>query len=177
MELENRRHVREQTGLVGKTFGRLTAIRPVEIRNHIIYWLCRCECSKEAVVASRSLRSGNTKSCGCLNREKAAERFRTTRVTHGFSGSPTYHSWCAMKQRCTYKNHEHYHLYGGVGVKVCDRWKRFENFLADMGERPEGKTLGRINDVGNYEPGNCEWQSLSEQRHHQKNKQALVVAA
>jgi hypothetical protein len=82
---------------------------------------------------------------------------------HGLAGSPTYSSWAAMKQRCLNQNHPKYRNWGGRGIAVCDRWLKFENFLADMGERPVGKTLDRINNDGDYEPGNCRWATPAQQ--------------
>jgi hypothetical protein len=81
----------------------------------------------------------------------------------GIKQSPTYISWCSMKQRCLDPNRKDYHYYGGRGIKVCERWHKFENFLKDMGERPEGKTLDRKNNDGNYIPDNCQWATSKEQ--------------
>lgn len=90
--------------------------------------------------------------------------------------SPTYRSWVSMKARCLDQNHHAYSRYGGAGVKVCERWLMFGNFLADMGERPEGTSLGRLGDVGNYEPSNCQWQTDKEQakRGEHQNKAKLT---
>jgi len=95
---------------------------------------------------------------------------------HGLSGSGTYRSWNQMKQRCTNPKHHAWHRYGGKGVRVCPEWDSFEGFLKDMGERPEGTSLGRIGDVGNYEPGNCQWQTDKEQakRGEHQNKAKLT---
>lgn len=90
-------------------------------------------------------------------------------LKHGYHGTPTYNSWLGMRQRCYLKTSISYKKYGGRGIKVCKRWEKFENFLADMGERPEGKTLDRINNNGDYKPSNCRWATLSEQQRN-KNK-------
>ena len=95
---------------------------------------------------------------------------------HGLSGSRTYRSWNQMRQRCTNPKHHAWHRYGGKGVRVCPEWNSFAGFLKDMGERPEGTSLGRIGDVGNYEPGNCQWQTDKEQakRGEHQNKAKLT---
>jgi hypothetical protein len=134
-------------------------------------WLCRCLCGELKIVQGRSLRSGDTKSCGCVRREQTGERFRT----HGQSGdhqdrkpSPSYRSWRSMLHRCRNVNAPNYPQYGGKGVTVCDRWNpdkggSFENFLEDLGERLPGTTLGRFGDVGPYIKSNCSWQNSAEQ--------------
>ena len=89
--------------------------------------------------------------------------------------SPTYISWRDMKARCQNPNHEHYEYYGGRGVEVCERWQNFANFLADMGERPPGKTLDRINNDRNYEPGNCRWATPKEQAQNRRNQYLFIA--
>jgi hypothetical protein len=161
---------------VGDVFGRLTVV--AQAQTYIFgatgrqrRWLCACECGGETVTRTVSLTSGATRSCGCLQREKASVVFQQNRKVGGYKhggadmrrGS-TYLSWCAMKQRCSTLAHSSFSRYGGRGITVCARWKdSFENFLADMGERPPGKTLDRIDGDGNYEPGNCRWATPKEQ--------------
>ena len=128
----------------------------------------RCDCGAARVVQLSHLRAGSTKSCGCLRKQLAPRRGQTSRYKNqhghaGDGGSPTYLSWYAMKQRCFNQNHENFPYYGGRGITVCEPWLRFENFLADMGERPGGKTLDRINPDGIYEPDNCRWATPKEQ--------------
>lgn len=85
------------------------------------------------------------------------------KIKHGFAGSPTYNSWQAMKSRCDYPSQAKYHNYGGKGITYCPEWATFEGFLADMGERPEGRTLDRKDSKGNYNKGNCRWATRWEQ--------------
>lgn len=163
--------------LVGLRSGRLTVIRIGEVHGYKAKWLCRCECGNTALVWSYSLRSGRTKSCGCLKDELSAERS----LVHGHTGRGTrsseYNSWDGMNQRCHNTKNPSYRKYGGRGIRVCARWRAsFANFIADMGRKPSPQhSIDRIDNDGNYEPGNCRWATLSQQNSNmQRSKGALV---
>jgi hypothetical protein len=118
------------------------------------YWLCRCDCGIEKTVRKDSLIRNSALSCGCLGAERSSARERR----HGLSHTHIHVVWQMLLQRCLNPNSTSWERYGGRGIKVCERWLVFENFLADMGEPPPGMTLDRFpNRDGNYEPGNCRW--------------------
>lgn len=147
--------------LIGVRFERLTVIREIERDKYNgRQFACKCDCGNTCNVSFNSLRMRHKMSCGCL--------FKELRITHGMSRKRIYHIWQGMKQRCFDKNATHYKDYGGRGITVCERWLKFENFLEDMGERPEGKSLDRINNNGDYEPENCSWATNKEQSNNQR---------
>lgn len=162
--------------LTGRVFGRLTVIERAHSRGKIIYWRCRCQCGAEREIYGGSLRRGRTLSCGCLNAENR-RRLDNKYRSHGQTRSKTYKSWAAMRGRCYRKKNKDYWRYGARGVTVCQRWREsFENFLADMGERPDGCTLDRYPDRNsNYEPGNCRWATLEEQVNNRRTSLRITV--
>lgn len=161
--------------LTGIRFGRLIAIEKIKVK-YITKYKCTCDCGNEVIIDHGSLQSGRTKSCGCLNKEKASENA----YKHGHSGyneSKEYRTWCNMKIRCYNKNHNRFEHYGGKGIKVCDRWlNSFENFLADMGNAPSSEySIDRINNDGDYDPNNCRWATASEQINNSSNKNSVII--
>jgi hypothetical protein len=153
--------------LVGKKFGRLVVLSYSGVINERTHWLCRCSCGTEKIVSSNSLQKHNTRSCGCLALEtKSANGKLNSKHRH----KPTYTSWCCMHRRCTDPGDISYKNYGGRGIKVCKRWAVYEQFLADMGERPVGTSLDRLRVNGNYTPANCKWSTPSEQSTNQRQR-------
>lgn len=156
----------------GQVFGRLTTVKFVKRIKDKTFWECICTCGKIITVRSISLQDGNTKSCGCL---KALGNNRK----HGHGSTkgrtPTYTSWYQMKQRCLNPNNDAYKNYGGRGIAICGKWMKFENFFKDMGERPEDKTIDRIDNEGNYEPSNCKWSTRKEQANNRRDNVNLVI--
>lgn len=158
--------------LTGQRFGRLLVVaREANSARGTARWACACDCGGRTVVQSNHLRNGATVSCGCVQREAAANAQRT----HGLTDTPTYIAWRNMVQRCTDKRSKCFMDYGGRGIQVCERWLSFENFFADMGERPTGLTIERNDVNGGYEPSNCRWATKMEQANNTRRNRFLTA--
>lgn len=163
---------RKSINILGRRFGRLTVIERVEPSDgKKLRWKCVCDCGGGAISYYSDLASGHSLSCGCVQRERA----RAAKTTHGQSGSPEHRSWKAMWTRVTNSKVPNYKDYGGRGIAVCDRWLLFENFYADMGDRPAGTSLDRIDNSRGYEPGNCRWADRKTQNSNRRSNKIISL--
>lgn len=148
----------------GSRFGSWTAIALDRTNGHRTWWRVRCDCGTEAVVRADSLTGGGSVRCTSCQAALSSQ----VHSTHGMSHGPEWRSWSAMRDRCEREGATGYSIYGGRGVRVCDRWASFELFFADMGPRPPGTTLDRIDPDGHYEPNNCRWATALEQNRNRR---------
>jgi len=154
--------------LKGAKFGRLVVLAYAGHGNS----KCYCTCGKIKIIRTDSLASGNSRSCGCLSMELRKQK--KTFYSHMIH-TPTYKSWSGMIQRCNNKNNRAFKNYGGRGIKVCKRWLKFENFWKDMGTCPEGLSLDRKNNDGNYCKSNCRWVTRDVQANNQRANRIVFI--
>lgn len=160
--------------LKGNRYGRLVVLsRAVSRMPYDYRWHCVCNCGNYLDVCQSHLISGHTKSCGCLHSEIASQNGKAN-ATHKMTRTPTYLSWVAMWQRCTNPNDPDYANYGGRGIRICPEWKYFESFLCQMGMRPTGTSLGRINNGQDYCTKNCRWETPIQQARNKRNNRVLI---
>ena len=161
--------MRKPTIKKGDKFNKLTAIEfRYKDKKSYQYWLFRCDCGNEKLIRVSNIKSGHIKSCGC------SRIGMKNGIKHGMINTGTYRSWCAMKTRCLNKNDEHYEGYGKRGITVCQEWMKFEKFYLDMGERPQGKSIDRMDNNKGYYKKNCRWSFHKQQCNNRRDNRILT---
>jgi hypothetical protein len=156
--------------LTGQRFRKLVAIAPHGRRGKRVLWLCRCDCGNEKAIPVLTLRNGNSTSCGCQQVALGKN------LRHGMSKTSEHKIWTGIHERCTNPNSKFFSHYGGRGIRRCERWDAFENFYVDMGPRPSRlHTIERIDNNGNYQPGNCRWALAMEQQGNTRKNVCFTI--
>lgn len=163
--------------LTGKRHNRWMVLGPASTRNRHKYWLCRCDCGVVKAVSQCHLLSGKSFSCGCFRSDVIRATAHTWARTHGLTKTATYRAWSQAKTRCSNPRDRNYADYGGRGISMCSRWANsFEAFLADVGESPgKAYSIDRINNNGNYEPGNVRWATDLQQAQNKRGVRAVEI--
>lgn len=164
----NRRITNDE--LIGKRFGRWTVIKCIDRVNYEFRWLCKCDCGGEKIVKTAKLLRGRSKSCGCLRKENT----RQLHTKHGCSKTREFKIWLGIKARCNNPNVASFERYGGRGIKLCDRWNEFSNFLSDMGICPPQHSIERVDNDKGYSPDNCVWADRTAQNNNTRRNKFIT---
>lgn len=156
--------------ITGERFGGLRVLCFDKIRKRKAYWICECDCGNVSSIRGDGMKNGHTSCCFVCGRKKLIDR----NTIHGMSHSPEFKIWHGMIERCIRDSHSSFKYYGLKGIKVCDEWLSFEKFYKDMGSRPKGMTLDRINSSGDYCKENCRWATVREQNNNRSSNHKIT---